>query len=297
MSTLHEFLFAPFGYEFMQRGLAAAILLGVSGGLLGVLLLLRRLALMGDALAHSLLPGVGLAYLLFGPSPFALFAGALVAGLIASLGSALVTRLTRVKEEAAFAAFFIVLFGSGVALVSALGTRINLAHFLFGNVLGVSREDLGLAGGATAATIVVFALAHRSLLLESFDPVFYRAIGGRGALVHFTILGLTVVNLVAALQAMGVVLSLGLFILPAAAAYLWTDRLGVLLALSVGAAVVGAAAGLLLSFHAGLASGSAIVLILGAWFFFSALGSPRHGIVMKLLRLAREGRGVLHTPE
>lgn len=297
MHALYEFFFAPFGYEFMQRGLVAAVLLGVSGGLLGVLLLLRRLALMGDALAHSLLPGIGVAYLVFGPSPLSLFVGALVAGFVASLGSALVTRLTRIKEEAAFAALFIILFGTGIALVSALGTRINLSHFLFGNVLGVSRADLRIVATASTITVTVFLVLYRSLLLESFDPIFYRATGGRGSLLHLGVLALTVINLVAALQAMGVVLALGLFILPAASAYFWTDRMGVLLAMSVVSAVIGAAAGLLVSFHAGIASGAAIVLVLGAWFLFSALASPRYGIVVKLIRVAREGRGVLHTPE
>ena len=128
MHVIHEFFFAPFDYAFMQRGLLAALLLGVSGGLLGVLMLLRRLALMGDALAHSLLPGIGLAYFFFGPSPAALLGGALIAGLLTSLGSALVTWLTRIKEEAAFAALFIVFFGGGVALVSGMQTQIGRAH-------------------------------------------------------------------------------------------------------------------------------------------------------------------------
>ncbi len=294
---LHEFFIAPFSYEFMQRGLLAVVLLGVSGGLIGVLLVLRRLALMGDAVAHSLLPGIGFAYLAFGPSPLSLFAGALIAGLLASVGSWLVTSLTRVKEEAAFAALFIVFFGAGVALISAAGPRINLAHFLFGNVLGVTPEDLWLGAGASTLTVATFLLFYRSLVLESFDPVFYRATGGTGAWLHFGLLALTVANLVAALQAMGVVLALGLFILPAVSAYLWTDRMGVLLLLSVVSALVGGVAGLLLSFHAGMASGAAIVLMLGAWFILSAVASPRYGMVTKLLRLAREGRGVLHTPE
>ena len=297
MHTLHEIFVAPFAYEFMQRGLAAAVLLGVSGDLIGVLLVLRRLALMGDAVAHSLLPGIGLAYLVLGSSPLALFAGALFAGLLASIGSWLVTWLTRVKEEAAFAALFIVFFGAGIALVSASGSRINLSHFLFGNVLGVTTDDLWLCAAASSLTVATFLLLYRSLVLESFDPVFYRATGGRGTLLHFGVLVLTVATLVAALQAMGVVLALGLFIVPAVSAYLWTDRLGVLLALSVGAALVGAVVGLLVSFHVGIASGAAIVLVLGAWFLVSAVASPRYGMVTKLVRVAREGRGVLHTPE
>lgn len=297
MDTIHDFLIAPFAYEFMQRGLAATLLLGVSGGILGVFLLLRRLSLMGDALAHSLLPGIGLAFLLFGPNPFALFGGALIAGLLTSAGSALVTALTRIKEEAAFAVLFIVLFSAGIALVSFMGTRINLLHFLFGNVLGVTESDLWLAAFSSVLTVSTFLLFYRCLILESFDPVFYRAIGGRGTVLHLCILGLVVVNLVAALQAMGAVLALGLFILPAATAYLWSDRLGVLLAISVGSAVFGAVTGLLWSFHTGVASGAAIVLALGVWFLITAVVSPRYGMAVKLVRTIREGRGVTRAQE
>jgi zinc/manganese transport system permease protein len=297
MDTLLDPVLEPLRYAFMQRGLLEAVLLGVSGGLLGTLLLLRRLALMGDALSHSLLPGMALAWLLVGPSPLALFTGALVAGLFASVGSALVTRLTRLKEEMTFAAFFIVLYASGVALITAMGTQVNLVHFLFGSVLAVQAGDLWLAAGTSTATVAVFLVLHRCLVLESFDGVFYRAIGGRGMGLHLGVLALVVVNLVAALQAMGVVLALGLFILPAASAYLWTDRLGRLLGISVAASVFGAVGGLYLSFHAGIASGAAIVIVLGGWFVVSVLASPRYGMVVKLLRLFREGRGVLHTPD
>lgn len=280
--SLIDFFVEPFRYDFMQRGLLSAILLGVSGGLIGCFLVLRRLSLMGDALAHSLLPGIGVAYLLFGASTPALFAGALFAGLITALGSALLSRLTRIKEDAAFGSLFIVLFGAGVALVNLAKTRINLMHFLFGNVLGVSNTDLALTGGACALTVLVFLVAYRHIVLETFDPIFYRATGGRGSLVHMGLLALTVINLVAALQTMGIVLSLGLFLLPAVSAYLWCDHLKHLLFLSAALAVVCATAGILLSYHAGLPSGASIVLCLGAVFIGSALFSPRYGLISKL---------------
>lgn len=295
MNWLIETFIDPFHYEFMRRALVAGALLGISGGLLGGLLLLRRLSLMSDALAHSLLPGIGIAFLLFGSNPIALFVGALIAGLVTSFGSALVTRLTRVKEDAAFAAWFIVLFGAGVSLISAMNTRIDLIHFLFGNILSVGTEDLWIAAAASTLTTGVFLVCYRALVLESFDGVFYRATGGRGMWLHFGVLTLTTINLVAALQTMGVVLAPGLFILPAVTAYLWTDRLAVMLTTSMVLAVAGAAGGLLLSYHAGLATGAAIVLVLGAAFLFSALASPRYGVVVRLLRVAREGHGVTHA--
>jgi zinc/manganese transport system permease protein len=285
--SLHDLLVAPFSYEFMRRGVLSAMLLGVSGGLLGCVLVLRRLALMGDALSHSLLPGVAAAWLLFGTSTVALFFGGLIAGLLTALGSALLSRLTRVKEDAAFGSLFIIFFGAGVALISKLPTRLNLSDFLFGNILGVGASDLRLAIGVSSATAVAFVLFYRSILLETFDPVFHRATGGRGGLVHMGFLTLTVLNLVAAMQTMGIVLALGLFLLPAVGAYLWCDRFISMLLVSVGVAVVGSFVGILVSFHAGLASGAAIVLCLGAFFIFSALFSRRYGAI----RALRQGNG------
>ncbi|MFI5357919.1 MAG: metal ABC transporter permease [Opitutales bacterium] len=294
--NLHEFLLAPFSYEFMRRGLLSAAVLSLSGGLLGCILVLRRLALMGDALSHSLLPGIALAWLFFGPSTTALFVGALVAGLLTALGSALLSRLTRVKEDAAFGSLFILFFGAGIALVSKLPTRLNLTHFLFGNVLGVSAADLGLAAFVSGVTLLVFVVFYRAILLETFDPVFHRAIGGPGGLVHFGFLALTVLNLVAALQTMGIVLALGLFLLPAVSAYLWCDHFFRMLLLSVGFALAGSVAGILLSYHAGLASGAAIVLCLGVVFVISALFSPHYGALHRFRQYLRERRGVLNSP-
>ena len=210
--SLHDLLVAPFSYEFMRRGLLSASLLGIGGGLLGCVLVLRRMALMGDALSHSLLPGIAVAWLLFGTSTTALFFGGLVAGLLTALGSAVISRLTRVKEDAAFGSLFVLFFALGVALISRLPTRVNLADFLFGNVLGVSPGDLRLAAAVSGATVVLFALFYRSILLETFDPVFHRATGGWGGWIHAGFLTLTVLNLVAAMQTMGVVLALGLFL-------------------------------------------------------------------------------------
>lgn len=295
--TAHELIIAPFSYEFMQRGLLSALLLSVSGGLLGCILVLRRLALLGDALSHSLLPGIALAWLLFGASTLALFAGALTAGLMTALGSALLSRLTRVKEDAAFGSLFIVFFGAGVALLSKLPTQLNLSHFLFGHVLGVSADDLYLAAGVSGGTALVFVMFYRGILLETFDPVFYRAVGGRGGLVHLGFLALTVLNLVAALQTMGVVLALGLFLLPAVSAYLWCDHFFRMLLLSVAFALVCSVAGILVSYHAGVASGAAIVLCLGSVFVASALFSPHYGAAAGVMRRLRDRRDARHLAD
>ncbi|ATC65065.1 zinc ABC transporter permease [Nibricoccus aquaticus] len=293
--SFHELLIEPFTFEFMQRGLLSAALLSLSGGLLGSILVLRRLALLGDALSHSLLPGVALAFLLFGANTLALFLGALIAGLLTAAGSALLSRLTRIKEDAAFGALFVIFFAAGIALVSLMKSRLDLMHFLFGNILGVSPDDLLLSALASSVTLAVFAIFRRGILLETFDPIFHRATGGRGTLVHLGLLALTVLNLVAALQAMGIVLALGLFLLPAVTAYLWCDHFGKLLLTSVALALIGTISGILLSYHAGLASGASIVLCLGAAFLFSAIASPRYGLASRFR--THEGKGVIRSSE
>lgn len=292
-----DWIIEPFSYPFMQRALLVSVLLGISGGMLGSILVLRRLALMGDALAHSLLPGVALAYLLFGASTGALLAGGLIAGLIAAIGSGIISRLTRMKEEAAFGSLYLILFAVGIAIASTMPVRINLLHFLFGNILGAGRQDVMLAAGSCFLTVAVFAAFYRAIVLESFDPVFNRATGGHGLLTHIGLLALTVVNLVAALQSMGIVLALGLFLLPAVSAYLWCDRLRQMLLTAAAFSVVGSAAGILLSYHAGLPSGPAIVICLGAIFVASAVCSPRYGALAKIQRHLRESRAVVHSRE
>lgn len=294
---LHRLLIEPFSYDFMQRGLWSALLLSISGGLLGSVLVLRRLALMGDALTHSLLPGLALAWMILGRGPLALLTGAVITGLITVLGSALIGRLTRLKEDAAFGSFFLVAYAAGIALVSQSGTRVDLLHFLFGNVLGVGPSDLALSAAAAGVTLVAFVAAYRGIVLEIFDPVFSRSAGMRGGWYYGGFLALAVLNLVAALQTMGVILALGLFLLPAATAYLWCDRFATMLGLSVAVGTLGSAIGLTVSYHTGLSSGPAVVLSLGVAFLGSAIGSPRYGLLHAVQQAWRERRAVRHTTD
>lgn len=274
----------PFHYRFMWRAVFVCAFLGVSAGLLGCVLVVRRMALMADALAHSLLPGIGIAYLLMGANIMALLVGGLAAGLTTALASGLISRLTRVKEDAAFAALFVSLFAFGVALVSRIGTPVDLLHFLFGDILAIGDADLRLAAAVSALTVAVFALFFRAILLECFDPVFHRACGGRSALTHLGLLALAVINLVAALRALGVVLALGLFMLPAVTAYLWCDRWARMLIFSALYAVAGSCVGLLISYYAGISSGACMVATLGVGFILSAVLSPRHGLISRWSR-------------
>jgi zinc/manganese transport system permease protein len=266
-----------FNQRLILRPLAIAVLLGASGGLVGSLLLLRRLTLFADSFAHALLPGVAIAWLLLGSSLAALFAGALGAGLITAIAGALVARSTRLKEDAAAGAVFVILAAVGIAVMKQAAAPGDILHWLFGNILACTRADLILAAVTAAVTGLAIAVFYRPILMECFDPVFHRAGGGRAAATHLGIIVLIVLNLVAALQGVGLLLAVGMFILPAATAHLWCDRFGTMLATSALVGAIGAAAGFLTSwFIPAMPSGAGMVGMLGLVFAGSLIAAP-HG--------------------
>jgi zinc/manganese transport system permease protein len=301
MAEWFSWLTEPLQYTFVTRGLAMALLLGVSGGLVGCVLLLRRIVLMADSFGHSLLPGIGIAYLLMGPGILPLFVGAVIAGLLTSGLSGVINRLTRLKEDAAFGSLFVLFFAGGVALMSKVAAPTDLLHYLFGNILGVTAADLWLVVAVSSVTVLALAICYRAVLLECFDPAFHRASGGWGALTHLGILGAVVINLVAALQAVGMVLALGLFVLPAVTAYLWCERFGAMLLFAGLYGGVVSCLGLLLSYHFNLPSGACMVAALGSGYLLSLLGSPVHGLLGRVLRsrrhLADDEGGLCAVPE
>jgi ABC-type Mn2+/Zn2+ transport system permease subunit len=272
----------PFAHHFIARGLAMAFLLGVAGGLVGCILLLRRIVLVADSFGHALLPGIGLAYIWFGPGHAGLYAGAAIAGLGTAAMSGLLNHLTRLPEDAAFGAMFVLCFALGVGLMSQVAAPGDLLHYLFGNILGVTGGDLWRVCATTCATVLVLCLAYRAVLMEAFDAPFLRVSGGSNLLVHLGVLAAVVVNIVAALNAVGLVLALGLFILPAATAYLWCERFGSMLLLAAAYGGLASCAGLLASWHLNLPSGACMVGALGVGFVLSLLASPRHGLLSRL---------------
>lgn len=283
MSDPFSWLLEPLQYRYLGRGLAMAFLLGVSGGLVGCILLLRRIVLMADSFGHSLLPGIGLAYLWLGPGMVSLYLGAAIAGLFSAVISGMVNRLTRLKEDAAFGSMFVLCFALGVALMWKVAAPADLLHYLFGNILGVTAQDLYLVCATTCATVLAVCVFYRPLLLETFDPVFHRAAGGRSVLTHLLILVAVVLNLVAALQAVGMVLALGMFILPAVTAYLWCERFGSMLLLSALYGGVVACVGLYASYLLNLPSGACMVGCLGLGCVASIILSPRHGLLSRFI--------------
>jgi zinc/manganese transport system permease protein len=274
--TTYSIFIAPFiDYGFMRRALVACFALGVGAAPIGVLLVLRRMSLMGDAMSHAVLPGAAIGFLVAGGLSLpAMGLGGLVAGLGVALLSGLATRTTVLKEDANFASFYLTSLALGVLIVSLRGSNVDLLHVLFGTILAVDAPSLYFVAGIASFTVVVLALIYRPLVTECFDPGFLRAVGGRGSLHHFIFLFLVVLNLVAGFQALGTLMAVGLMMLPAAIARLWTQSLPAMFIVAAFSAIASGYLGLVASFHYGFASGPAIILAAGVLYAVSLLIHP-----------------------
>lgn len=283
--SAYDLLIAPFAdYGFMRRALVACLCLALGSGPIGVFLILRRMSLMGDAMGHALLPGAALGFLFAGFSLAAMSAGGFFAALAVALAAGFVTRVTSQREDASFAAFYLIALALGVLLVSTHGSSVDLMHMLFGTILAVDDAALLLMAGVASLTLVVLAVIYRPLLVECLDPGFLRNVGGPGSLVHGVFLVLTVANLVAGFQALGTLMAVGLMMLPATAARFWAAEVWSLALVAAGIALLSGFAGLLLSFHAQWPSGPAIVLVAGAAYLLSLAFGPNGGLLARFLR-------------
>lgn len=274
--NLNVTLIQPFiEYGFMRRALVASLAISLGSAPIGVLLMLRRMSLVGDAMSHAILPGAAIAFLLVGSlSPVAMGLGGLLAGLAVALLSGLVSRTTPLREDASFASFYLGSLALGVLIVSRHGSNIDLLHVLFGTILAVDPTSLFLIGIIVSITLVFLAAIYRPLVVECFDPGFLRAVGEKGAVYHCVFLFLVVINLVAGFQALGTLMAVGMMMLPAAIAQLWARRLPSMIAIAVLAAMISGYFGLVASFHMRLASGPAIILIASIIYVFSLLTGP-----------------------
>lgn len=280
-------LLQPFvEFPFMRRALVATLALALGSAPIGCILVLRRMSLVGDAIAHAVLPGAAAGFLLAGLSLSAMSAGGFVAALAVALAAGFVTRVTPQREDASFAAFYLIALALGVLLVSLRGSQIDLMHMLFGSVLAVDDAALIQIAIVASMTLLALALMYRPLVVESFDPGFLRSVGGPGTVVHMVLLVLLVANLVSAFQALGTLMAVGLMMLPAASARFWVADLPSMAAVAVAIGAASGAAGLLLSYHAELPSGPCIVLVCGAIYVTSVLFGWRDGIVAHRLRAA-----------
>lgn len=274
MDLLWQGLLGPFAeFGFMKRAWAGSLALSLSAAPLGVFLMLRRMSLMGDAVAHGILPGAALGYLYAGLSLGWMTVGGIAAGMLVAVLSGWVARSTVLKEDASLATFYLLSLALGVLIVSTRGNNVDLLHVLFGTVLSLNDDALLLLGGLSSLTLLGLAFLYRPLVMECLDPAYLRQVSAWSPIAHYGFLGLLVVNLVAGFHALGTLMSVGLLVLPAAAARFWARTLGAMLVLASALALLGCTLGLLLSFHADWPSGPSIVLCLGAIYLLSlALG-------------------------
>jgi len=266
MSWLAE----PFRYGFMQHGLAAVVLVGVTCAALGVYVVLRRMAFIGDALAHTALPGLVVAYL----RGWDLLAGALVAGLATAAGIGWLSRREGLREDTAIGVLFTAMFALGILLMSTARSFRDLSHMLFGDILGVTTTDLRLMAAVAAVVLGTLALLHKELELASVDPAHAEAAGIPTDRLRYLLLGLLALAVVVGIQAVGVVLTSALLVTPAAAAALVADRLPRMMAVAALIAVGSGVVGLYASYYFAVSSGAAIVLAATACFGV-ALGISR----------------------
>lgn len=281
-------LFQPFAdYDFMRYALCSIVFLALGTAPVGVFLMMRRMSLVGDALGHAILPGAAAGYMLAGLSLPAMSLGGFIAGLLMALLAGLASRFANVREDASFAAFFLTCLALGVVLVSRGGNSVDLLNLLFGSILSVDKPALTLVAIVSSISMLVLAVIYRPLMLESIDPLFLRAVNGKGTLWHIIFLILVVMNLVAGFQALGTLMSVGLMMLPAISARLWQKSMGGILMIAAIIAVLCGYIGLLLSFFIDLPSGPAIILCCGLVYILSLFVGSESGILWRVYKRQR----------
>ena len=276
-----DWLLEPLRYEFMVRGLLAASMVGAVCSLLGTYVVLRGMAFFGDALAHAVLPGVAIAYLIGGASG-PIFWGGLAAGVTTAFGIGAISRSGQIREDTAIGVIFAGMFALGVALISTVRSfTVDLTHFLFGNVLGVSNADLRLTAVFAALVILLVVAFYKEFLVISFDPVLAATLRLPTQFFRYLLLVMIAVTIVVSLQTVGISLMVAMLVTPAATASLLARRLPVMMVLAMLVGIFSGVAGLYLSYYVNVASGPAVVLVATALFLLAFLFAPGRGAVWR----------------
>ena len=276
-----DWLVQPLAYGFMQRGLLAALMVGILCAVIGCYVVLRSMAFMGDALAHAILPGVAIAYLLNGN----LLVGALVAAVVVALGIGFFSRQGTLREDTAIGILFAASLSLGVALISTIKTyALDLTHILFGNILGVSVNDLWLTGILSVVVLLAIVYFYKEFLVISFDPVLAATLRLPAELLRNMMLILLALTVVVSMQTVGVGLVVAMLVTPGATAYLLTRRLPSMMLVAAAIGALSSIAGLYLSYYANIASGAAVVLTATTIFMFVFLLAPQRGALWNFVR-------------
>ena len=285
MAELTNLLLGPLAHPFMVRGLLAALIVGIVCAVLGTYVVLRGMAFLGDALSHTILPGVAIGYLLSGGAHGPLFWWGLATGVLTSIGIGAITLQGQVKEDTAIGVIFAGMFALGIALISTMRSySVDLAHFLFGNVLAVAPSDLILTAAFGGLVLLLILAFYKEFLVVSFDPVLAATLRIPAKFFHYLLLVMLAVTIVISLQTVGVGLMVAMLVTPAATSFLLTHRLPAMMAVSTAIGGFSAVAGLYLSYYANIASGAAIVLVCTGLFILAFVFAPNKGALWRTLR-------------
>ena len=283
MPNLLNFLLEPLSYPFMVRGMAAAVIVGIVCALVGSYVILRGMAFFGDALAHAILPGVAIGYLISGAASASLFWWGLVTAILTAVGIGAISRGAQLKEDTAIGIVFAGMFALGIALISTMRSyTVDLVHLLFGNVLGVTTASLLLTAVFGGLVVLIIIAFYKEFLVISFDPVLAETLRLPTEALRYLLLMLIAVTIVVSLQTVGVALMLAMLVTPAATAYLLTRRLPTMMAVAALIGAISGVVGLYLSYYISIASGAAIVLVCTGIFLVVALFAPQRGWVWRM---------------
>ncbi|WP_373893442.1 metal ABC transporter permease [Virgibacillus natechei] len=275
-----EFISDLMHYGFLQKALFTSIMVGIICGVIGCFIVLRGMALMGDAISHAVLPGVAISYML----GINYFYGAVLFGILAALGIGIVSQHSRTKNDSSIGIVFSAFLALGVILISKAQSAIDLTQILFGNVLSVQSSDMWMTLIVGAIVLVVIILFYKELLISSFDPTMSAAYGLPTRLIHYTIMVLLTMVTVASLQTVGVILVVAMLITPASTAYLLTNRLSTMIVLSSVLGAASAVIGLYFSFVYNLSSGAVIALVTTFFFLLAFIFAPHKGVLWQFIR-------------
>lgn len=267
-------------YEFLQKALFTSIIVGVLAGVIGSLIILRGMALMGDAISHAILPGVAISYMM----GISFFYGAVVTGVLASIGIGFISQNSKLKSDTSIGIVFSSFFALGIILLMKAQTAVDLTQILFGNVLTVRTSEMWLTFGVAIFVLACIYLFYKEFLITSFDETMAKAYGMNTGAIHYFMMVLLTLVTVVSLQTVGVVLVVAMLITPAATAYLLTHKLSSMMALSALFGALSAVIGLYLSFKFNLTSGAIIVLVATVFFMLAFLFAPKQGVVTTKLR-------------
>ncbi|HJF33469.1 MAG TPA: metal ABC transporter permease [Sporosarcina psychrophila] len=284
-----HFIEAVMQYGFLQKALITSVMVGIISGVIGCFIILRGMALMGDAISHAVLPGVAISFML----GINFFIGAVITGILTAIGIGFINQNSRVKNDSAIGIMFTAAFAAGIILITFMKSSTDLYHILFGNVLAVRPSDMWMTLIVGIFVLLSVFIFYKELLVSSFDPIMAQAYGLPTKMIHYFLMVLLTLVTVASLQTVGIILVVAMLITPASTAYLLTDRLSVMIVISATCGTISAIIGLYLSFTYNLASGATIVLVATALFFLAFIFSPKQGLLWRAIRTNKQKSAVL----